>query len=77
MFVIQHTVAESFEVFVCDLVAEFLANTLRFGGPFQAAGAISPRALQSLFDGADDFFVGIEYDVHGYSFHPRNGGRIE
>ena len=64
MFVIEHAVAESFEVRVGDLVAELLAHTLRFGGHFPAAGAIPVAARQAFFYDLHDLFVWVQSDLH-------------
>ena len=54
------------EIRVRDLVPEFLADALVFGGLLQAAGAVAVLGLQALLDHFDDFGVGVELDFgHG------------
>ena len=43
LFIVKHTVTESLEIRVGDLIAELFAHTLGVGSAFATAGAISAR----------------------------------
>ena len=49
---------------VSDLFPEFLANTLIFLCPLQAAGTIATCALQAFPDGGDYFRIFIQTNCH-------------
>ena len=66
--VVEHAVAEAFELGVPDLVAEFLAHALRVGRALDAAGAIAARALEALFHSGDYLLIGVVGDGHVGSF---------
>ena len=54
----------SFEIRICDLLPELLANALVLLGPLQAARAISAGSLQPLTDGLDHFFIFVQPHCH-------------
>ena len=60
--------AEALKFGVCDLVPEFLADALVFGGLLEPAGALAILGLQALLDHSDDGGIGVEFDFgHGDS----------
>lgn len=56
--------AKAFKIRVFYLLFEFFTHTLVFRCMFSAAGAIAAGAFETLLDYLDDFFVGIECDLH-------------
>lgn len=67
IFIIEHTVAEPFEVRVFYLFFEFLAHTDGFFRAFAFAGAVTARAFESFFDYVYYFFVGVEDYFHCFT----------
>ena len=63
-FVIEHTVAESLEIRIGDLILELLTHTLGSLRALQSAGTVSAGALESFPDGIDNLLIGIELDFH-------------
>ena len=63
-FVIEHTVAESLEERICNLILELLTHTLGRLCALPAAGTVSAGALESFPDGIDNLLIGIELDFH-------------
>lgn len=63
-FVIKQAVAVAFEIFVGDLLAEFLADTFGILARFHTAGAIAAATFQAFFDDSYDFFIFIEANFH-------------
>ena len=61
-FVIEHTVAESLEARICNLILKLLAHTFGRLCALPAAGAVPAGALESFSDGADNLLIGIELD---------------
>ena len=59
--------AIAFEIGVCDLLPELLADALVFLGALKPAGAIAAGTLQSVLYRLDDFLVLVEFDSHGNS----------
>jgi len=59
IFIVQHAVAITFIVRVCDLLAEFRANALIFFRMFQAAGAVAAGALEALANCLHYLFIFI------------------
>ena len=51
--------AIAFEIGICDLLTEFLADALILLGALETAGAIAAGALQTLPDGSDNFLIFI------------------
>jgi hypothetical protein len=63
-FVIEHTVAESLEARICNLILKLLAHTFGRLCALPAAGTVSAGALESFSDGVDNLLIGIELDFH-------------
>ena len=63
-FIVEHTVAVAFKIRVCDLLSEFFAHTLVVRIFSDAARTVAVFRLQTVLDGFDDIFVGIESDIH-------------
>ena len=63
-FVIEHTVAESLEAGICNLILKLLAHTFGRLCALPAAGTVSAGALESFSDGVDNLLIGIELDFH-------------
>ena len=56
--------AESLEIRVGDLIAELFAHALGVLRALAAAGAVSARFFQALFDDLHDFLVFVVPDFH-------------
>ena len=56
--------AITLEIWVCDLLPEFLANALILLGTLEAAGAIATGTLQAVLYGLDDFRIFVQSDCH-------------
>jgi len=63
-FVIEHTVAESLEERICNLILKLLTHTFGCLCALPAAGTVSSGALESFPDGIDNLLIGIELDFH-------------
>lgn len=63
-FVIEHTVAESIEARICNLILKLLTHTFGRLCALSAAGTVSSGALESFPDGIDNLLIGIEPDFH-------------
>ena len=59
--------AVTLEIGIGDLLPEFLADALVLLRPFQAAGAVSAGALETVLDHLDHFLVVIQSDSHNLS----------
>ena len=70
-FVIEHTVAVAFKIWVGNLVLELLTHALGSLRALQTAGAVPTGTLQALADGVDDLLIGIELDFNVASLFPR------
>jgi hypothetical protein len=57
VLIIEHTVAITLKIGVCDLLPELLANTLILLSTLQAAGAIATGTLQAVLYGLDHFCI--------------------
>ena len=56
--------AVAFVLRIGDLIPEFLANALIILGPFQAAGAVSTGALETLPNGLDHLLIFVKPNSH-------------
>ena len=63
-FVIEHTVAESLEAGICNLILKLLAHTFGRLCALSAAGTVSSGALELFSDGIDNLLIGVELDFH-------------
>ena len=52
--------AKALKLRICDLLAEFLANTLVVLSPLKAARTVASALLKSLLYGCNDFFILIK-----------------
>ena len=60
--------AISFELWVCNLLAKFLADTFVLFGLCQTAGTIPTLGFQALFDLTDNFLILVK--THSHRGHP-------
>ena len=56
--------AVTFEIRVCDLLTEFLANALILLGALKAAGAVTTGPLQTFLNGRHHFLIFIQPNSH-------------
>ena len=52
------------ELWICDLIPEFLTNALVFLSPLQATGAVATGTLQTITNHLHDFLIFIQSDCH-------------